>query len=804
MKKAKWLAVLTALVVALCALPLAVSAQEPWASTADTTWYNGHEDDASYTLTTAKQLAGLAQLVNEGNTFAGKTVTLAAPVDLSEAQWVPIGAGERSGSSYNTSKPSFQGTFDGGNNAISGLTITGSGTYGGDMAIGLFGVVAGGTVKNVNLTDAKIACDDNELAGIVAGLLCNDGVISGCQVSGTVSVKDGGGGILGRMVVSGTVDGCVNNANVVCTAGGAGGIVGKAYYTQPDKTMTISNCTNNGFVSNVQYHAGGICAFSAANVTGCTNNGAVSAGNTAGGIVAEQVNWGTVSGNTNTKDINGGNNAGGIVGWVRYQMDTNAYAKSDKIQVLNNTNSGAILGGIGTSGLGWGGIVGTVYNAAYVSGNTNNAPSVTGGTFAAGVVGNLQENDGNLFFGNMDIDVLNNVSTTPLDNIIGDCKNEYAYNNNAAVFVESENSAAWVARISGQNYATLDYALQNAAAGATVELQNNAVLTKKLTVSGGLTILGNGHSISGNPDDKGVYIEVTGGTFNLSDVTLKDFGGNVSGASGDAVIKVPATVAANTVVNATNVNVSNFARSAYDIRSGSFAVTGGSIDCANSVGTGTENKLTKGILAGLGTNKVTGTVKNVSISNSDSNYADWNTAAIEVYNNAEVAIEGGSITGTKIGIHVDNYWARNGFNAPGDAVVTVSGTKVDATEYALRTYSDKDSASKATVAINSGSFKGKIGQVGTAAGDTIVINGGTFSEKPNDSFLAPGLVYVNGSVVKPAPKPEEPWTPTPTATPAPVAVLDSTPKTGAVSLAVLPLAALAFAGLGVAAKRRQH
>lgn len=59
-------------------------------------------------------------------------------------------------------------------------------------------------------------------------------------------------------------------------------------------------------------------------------------------------------------------------------------------------------------------------------------------------------------------------------------------------------------------------------------------------------------------------------------------------------------------------------------------------------------------------------------------------------------------------------------------------------------------------------------------------------------------------VKKPAPKPEEPWTPTPTATPAPVAVLDSTPKTGAVSLAVLPLAALAFAGLGVAAKRRQH
>ena len=37
--------------------------------------------------------------------------------------------------------------------------------------------------------------------------------------------------------------------------------------------------------------------------------------------------------------------------------------------------------------------------------------------------------------------------------------------------------------------------------------------------------------------------------------------------------------------------------------------------------------MTKGILAGLGTNKVTGTVKGVSITNSVSDYEDWNTAA---------------------------------------------------------------------------------------------------------------------------------------------------------------------------------
>lgn len=56
----------------------------------------------------------------------------------------------------------------------------------------------------------------------------------------------------------------------------------------------------------------------------------------------------------------------------------------------------------------------------------------------------------------------------------------------------------------------------------------------------------------------------------------------------------------------------------------------------------------------------------------------------------------------------------------------------------------------------------------------------------------------------PTPKPEEPWTPGPTATPAPAQVLDSTPKTGAVSLAVLPLAGLAFAGVGAMLRKREE
>ena len=51
---------------------------------------------------------------------------------------------------------------------------------------------------------------------------------------------------------------------------------------------------------------------------------------------------------------------------------------------------------------------------------------------------------------------------------------------------------------------------------------------------------------------------------------------------------------------------------------------------------------------------------------------------------------------------------------------------------------------------------------------------------------------------RPDPKPDAP-----AATPAPAPVLDSTPKTGAVSLVALPLAALALAGVGVALRKRR-
>ena len=68
----------------------------------DTSWYS--EGASSYTLSTGSQLAGLAELVNSGVTFEGKTVTLAKDIVFIRAEVTPIG-GEGG--------HEFNGTFDG-------------------------------------------------------------------------------------------------------------------------------------------------------------------------------------------------------------------------------------------------------------------------------------------------------------------------------------------------------------------------------------------------------------------------------------------------------------------------------------------------------------------------------------------------------------------------------------------------------------------------------------------------------------------------------------------------------------------
>jgi uncharacterized protein with FMN-binding domain len=142
---------------------------------------NGSES-RPYIIDNVKRLQDFAAAVNAGENYAGKYIALAANLDLSDIAWTPIGTADHG--KYN----GFSGTFDGRGYTVSNV-ICGTGSASADYeAIGLFGVVDGGTVKNLNVTITKFYNrHDNSnymtAMGGLTGVLTNSGAIDHCSVS---------------------------------------------------------------------------------------------------------------------------------------------------------------------------------------------------------------------------------------------------------------------------------------------------------------------------------------------------------------------------------------------------------------------------------------------------------------------------------------------------------------------------------------------------------------------------------------------------------------------------------------------
>ena len=108
--KKKVISLLLTLCLVMTFAPMAAFAEgtsvDNWDGSADTSWYDGHETDTEYHITTAEQLAGLAQLVNAdpGTTnFAGKIFYLDNDLDLFGHEWISIGIPKRQAHSYTSS-----------------------------------------------------------------------------------------------------------------------------------------------------------------------------------------------------------------------------------------------------------------------------------------------------------------------------------------------------------------------------------------------------------------------------------------------------------------------------------------------------------------------------------------------------------------------------------------------------------------------------------------------------------------------------------------------------------------------------
>lgn len=395
------------------------------------------DDRGNVSLYSASALAWFG-VKSASNRYAGKTITLMADVDLQNKPFAPMFGS--AAASADAAIGAFEGTFDGNGYTISNLTVNAEEDA---KNIALFAVAGeGATIKNLTVKNALIAVrGEPQATGVIVGAIYG-ATVKDCKVDGgSVSGFKGVGGIAGRMYACGIIDGCENSATV--SGKSIGGIVGQAYYSRTGKTMTMKNCVNNGAVEST-YAGGGVTSLTCGVITDCVNNGTIKAAAIAGGIVAELNMGGRVETSVNSADVTGGN-AGGIVGWIRYTSSAKDYRVVSTAEVVGCSNGANVVG----NGLGSGGIVGILYSAALIEGNVNNAALIGGtSTFAAGIVGGIQNAESNNAFGQPgwndafkadDVRLIGNKTTTALDAVTGSCRDALAYVNAPEYVVKEGN-----------------------------------------------------------------------------------------------------------------------------------------------------------------------------------------------------------------------------------------------------------------------------------------------------------------------------------------------------------------------------
>ena len=297
-------------------------------------------------------LSKLAEKVNSGNTYENCYFELATSLDLSEftPSWIPIG---------NSQNP-FKGHFSSGlivpdppaeesgivsqpeteqYYTISGLTIEGTSNYS-----GLFGYVAGGSIKNL-------------------------------AVYGIVKGGDYTGGIVGYAGSGQSIESCISNVTV-SGRNSVGGVVGKT----EDKAF-IKNCINTQGISGTNL-VGGIAGEMGreARIVDCKNLNDVTGTKKVAGLVGEFSDEITAIVNSyNTGNITGKDNTAGLIGSLNGTIPN--------ISVITNCyNTGTITGSNYTAGLigqiGSKTPVGDSISKCYNAGNINSDGSYVGGITA--------------------------------------------------------------------------------------------------------------------------------------------------------------------------------------------------------------------------------------------------------------------------------------------------------------------------------------------------------------------------------------------------------------------------------------
>lgn len=315
-------------------------------------------------VSTGEQLAGIQQYYEQETAAGGETnilsynFALKNDIDASNVRdYKAIGAGTTDG---------YTGTFDGRDNRIIGLTMTGTNA-------GIFdtigtrtdndGKIHTGTVEDLRIYSGTFSGANN--AGAIAGV--NEGNISNVTAFGNVVDVNNQTGNDSSYAggIAGTNSGSIDNASAIGTA------------TQSSKDIAGS----------AEAAAGGIAGLNSGTISNSSANSAVNA--SAGNATA----LGGVAGvNTDTGTLNNVDSLGVTTGGYKVQGQNTLY--SDNVGGIAGTNSGTVK---------------NVYNESIVSGRDNvggifgenSGTSVSNVANAADVTGEAGDNDTSDYVGGL-------------------------------------------------------------------------------------------------------------------------------------------------------------------------------------------------------------------------------------------------------------------------------------------------------------------------------------------------------------------------------------------------------------------
>ena len=306
-----------------------------WTQLAETGWYDAAASE--YTVSTARELAGLALLVKQGTDFAGKTVKLGRDISLSNDDntfnrsvrwWDGIG----------TNANPFRGTFDGYGYTISEMTAVSTGSSaalflktdgavirnltvrGESSAVGgAAGIVSRGSNTRAEDCASYVAVTSTaELAGGIAAQTDGNSALVRCTNYGDIIGTTGVGGIVGSVVdADSTLTDCINYAGVTGdgSSGGLGGVAGRI-------GGNLTRCANYGAIQGKNWYVGG--------VVGCANTQGASA-------LTDCYNAGDVE-----NDHTYANAAtGGVIGYGNYYVFVNGFSYAS-VRAASGTVGGVV------------------------------------------------------------------------------------------------------------------------------------------------------------------------------------------------------------------------------------------------------------------------------------------------------------------------------------------------------------------------------------------------------------------------------------------------------------------------------